>query len=434
MISSAQPLPTAPPRRPSWSRAATGELLFFYPLIVDSTAFLALVLSGSRPAYQAAQLLGEVIVVCLALWHAKHAIPKITQSFGISIYIPALLLSIVSAVCLARGNDNAAFPLASLRYIFWMLFAFRLAGSHHTSNLFWGSATALAILSVLQLVASPAIAGVLQTIYSTIAGDTSTNAVLTSIALGKVFASLTAKNPIELSYLGLALLCISLSQQRRLYRIISALTLVICGRSNTAIIAAAIVALLDATSGMALKRGAKLAVSALLLLATIFALYLPRIYLGEDSTWEDLITVLSYQRLGMLIAVPELIAQDGGNILLAGMSTSLQDSVDALFASGILPPLFEDGGAIAIFDVVWIGMLVVGGIPFLAAGVILLVNTIRTARRLMPLPSARSLYLYGTACIVMSFSSQILLSRYGLFFLCYFATNLAMHENNRSAQ
>ncbi|WP_163277792.1 hypothetical protein, partial [Klebsiella aerogenes] len=88
------------------------------------------------------------------------------------------------------------------------------------------------------------------------------------------------------------------------------------------------------------------------------------IYLGEGATWEDFITVLSYQRLGMLIAIPQLVAQDGGSILLFGMSTSLQDSVEVLFTSGILPQLFEDGGAIAIFDVIWIGMLVVGGIPF----------------------------------------------------------------------
>lgn len=366
----------------------------------------------------------------MALWNAKRAIPKLTNSFGISIYIPAALLIVVSASCFVRGNDNSAFPLAALRYLFWILFAFRAVGIRHTGNAFWGFANSLAILSVLQLIASPALAGMLQAIHETIAGETSTNAVLTSITLGKSFASLTVRNPIELSYIGLALLCVCLADYRRMQGIICALTLVVCGRSNMAMVAAGIVILLDTVVGRASKGSAKLVALILMTLICIFTIYLPRIYLGEGATWEDFITVLSYQRLGMLIAIPQLVAQDGGSILLFGMSTSLQDSVEVLFTSGILPQLFEDGGAIAIFDVIWIGMLVVGGIPFLAAGIILLVDTIRNARRQISLPSARSLYLYGCACVVMSFSSQVLLSRYGLFFLCYFAANFAINENN----
>ncbi|MDP0918975.1 hypothetical protein Q6272_28370, partial [Klebsiella pneumoniae] len=89
-------------------------MLFFYPFIVDSIGFIGLILSDSRTTYQAVQFLGELIAVCVALWNAKRAIPKLTNSFGISIYIPAALLIVVSATCFVRGNDNSAFPLAAL--------------------------------------------------------------------------------------------------------------------------------------------------------------------------------------------------------------------------------------------------------------------------------------------------------------------------------
>lgn len=78
-------------------------MLFFYPFIVDSIGFIGLILSDSRTTYQAVQFLGELIAVCVALWNAKRAIPKLTNSFGISIYIllPYLLLSPRLASCAA---------------------------------------------------------------------------------------------------------------------------------------------------------------------------------------------------------------------------------------------------------------------------------------------------------------------------------------------
>jgi len=196
---------------------------------------------------------------------------------------------------------------------------------------------------------------------------------------------------------------------------------VVCGRSNASIIAALIVVLAHVGSKSAIsKKTRNLIVLGGIAFAVVFVAKLPVIYLGEDGNWEDFLLVMSYQRLGMLLAIPDLLDVGGIRLLFGGMPTNLNDLVEGLYAAGLLPEVFADGGAIAVFDVMWFGFLIVGGLPFLLGAVLLLLVGLRCRRRLPAGKEAQALYLYSLAALVLSFSSQILLSRYGLYFLCYF--------------
>jgi hypothetical protein len=79
-----------------------------------------------------------------------------------------------------------------------------------------------------------------------------------------------------------------------------------------------------------------------------------------------------------------------------------------------------------VFDIMWFGMLLVGGLPFVLGGIALLWLRTRVGG-----PVRRAAQLYALAALLVSFSSQVLLSRYGLFFLCVL---LAAAAVERSAQ
>lgn len=420
-----------------------GSLLILYPLIVDTVAFIVFLISSSRLAYVTVLGLADITMMIIALASARRGFTMLWQSLGISILVPAVLFAWAAAVSLAQQNGNIAFPLGSLRYLAWCLFTLRLIGgrrpkrgttavagtglpSNANKQWVWIICPFIAALAGIQLIFSTQLSPALIAIHNQLVDGESTNAVLTSIALGKAFASLTVRNPIELSYLGLALLCMSLSQRKGSFCAATAFFIVVAGRSNVAIVSALAMILIHISHGRSVARTTRLALLVVLpCILIFFAAFLPDIYLEPGASWDDLLFVLGQQRLGMLIALPDIAVHEGWRLLLFGTSQNLEETVAGLFASVLLPPLFEEGGAIAIFDVMWLGMLVVGGLPFVLGGVILIRASWRAGSRLRSFPEAYALRLYTVSILIMSFSSQVLLSRYSLYFLSFFLANLA---------
>jgi len=424
--------------------------LLLLPFCVDSIAFLCFLASESALLYDLLISGFDLLAVVGALVFARSGSRLLTGLYGASVWLPTVFYGVALLTCLQSGSGNQSFIAAAMRYIVWAVF---LAGSmdwlrtsrgasHYGQSrlpipstrdgILLGVSIALAVTAVCQLLFSEELATWLNTVHTLLTPEGRINAVMTSVGMEKSFASLTLRNPIELGYIGLAFLCMALASGQSTVLVVAGLVLVVCGRSNASIIASLVVIIAHVASRSNVSRQKRgwIALAAVAF-AAIFIANLPTIYLGEEGNWEDFILVMSYQRLGMLLAVPDLLDVGGIKLLFGGMPTSLSDLVENLYAAGLLPAVFEDGGAIAVFDVMWFGFLIVGGLPFIlgAAKLLALGLSGRKLRNLGPAPHA--LFLYSLAALFLSFSSQILLSRYGLYFLCYFlaAASLSAASN-----
>lgn len=420
--------------------------LLLLPFWVDSVAMLIYVGTGSASLYSLA-IQGVDIVALLGLaMGARRGVGILLKTYGWWIAAPAGLYGIALISSLASGSGNHEFMLAAMRYTVWVAFIAAVLSRPNgylppasNANEKVDPLTAalssismvIAALSVFQLLFSSVLAPMLQSIHEGFTPTDKTNAVLTSLSLGKGFASLTLRNPIELSYVGLALLCVALTRRTGTYMVAAALIIIVCGRSNTTILAALAVGLVHSLKGKSWLRRFRWPMAfGLAAIAGLFLWFLPEIYLGEGNTWDDFIVVLTYQRLGMLLALPELLSEGGSRLLFGGMPTPLIDLVESLYAAGLLPELFADGGAIAVFDIMWFGFLLVGGLPFVLGGAALIGLGLRPSGRSdsSHTPDTAALQLMCVGILVVSFSSQILLSRYGLYFLCYFLAATAVSQ------
>lgn len=419
--------------------------LLLLPLWVDSAAMAFYLATDSAALYSLA-IQGVDIVALLGLTLGiRRATRVLKGTYGWWIATPAALYMISLATSLISGSGNHVFMLAALRYTIWVTF---IAAVLSRPGAYLPPATSpeakidrlasaigyvtlvLATLSITQLLFSDALSATLQSLHEGFTPAGKTNAVLTSLSLGKVFASLTLRNPIELSYIGVALLCFALTRSTNPFMVIGALVIIVCGRSNTTIIATLVICLVHSLKGRSWIRRYRWPVAlSLSLVGALFVWVLPEIYLGPGNNWDDFIVVLTHQRLGMLLASPELLSAGGSRLLVGGMPTPLIDLVESLYLAGLLPDLFSDGGAIAVFDIMWFGFLLVGGLPLVLGGVTLIGLGLRRADKgLPPSPDSATLQLLCVGILVISFSSQILLSRYGLYFLCFFLAATAVSQ------
>jgi hypothetical protein len=408
-------------------------LVLLLPFWFDSLAFVAYLITRSRDLYSLILLAFEATAAGGALLYFKYGWHALSSAYGPRFLLPAGLYGLALGGVLANGSGNQEFVLAALRYLPWLIFCagclarHGAGGSIRFPSILSPLAVALAALALLQMAVSPWLADALAEVQRGLMAEGRTNAVLTSIELGKTFASLTLRNPIELGYVGLFLLCLGCARAAPRSLMWVGLALVIAGRSNTTLMAALVVvtvqALLD--SGMSgARRTALAAVGAIVLAAIVWLL--PWIYLGAGADWAHLIETLGMQRLGLLLALPAVMDDAGFRILVNGLPLSLEPLVEDLFAAGLLPELFADGGAIAVFDIMWFGMLLVGGLPFVMGGVALLSLQTRAGG-----PARRAALLYALAALLVSFSSQVLLSRYGLFFLCVLLAAAAVDRSHQ---
>lgn len=422
-------------------------LLLLLPFWVDTWAMLIYLATGSAEAYAIAVQFLDVVALAGLCLGARRGVHLLLSAYRAWILLPVALYTIALGTTLLSGSGNQEFILAAMRYAVWVIFVTAVlslpqwAGptqsqraARSLESTIGVIALAMAALAVVQVVLSDALAGPLQTLHEGFTPAEKTNAVLTSISLGKSFASLTLRNPIELSYVGLLILCYVLPRRVSPITIASAWIIILCGRSNTTLLASLAVALTHSLQGSDWLRRWRWPIAASLLsVGAIFVWFLPEIYVGPGSNWDDLIVVLSYQRLGMLLALPELLSEGGARLLVGGMPTPLIDLVDTLYGAGLLPELFADGGAIAVFDIMWFGFMLVGGLPFVLGGAALVSLGFRPPRLSRGEPEAASLRLYAIGLLVISFSSQILLSKYGLYFLCYLLADAAVkHWRQRS--
>lgn len=407
------------------------------PLWVDSVAMAVYLVTGSATLYSVATQGVDIVALLGLALGAKRGTKTLLGAYGWWILVPAMLYLVSLATSLASGSGNHEFILAALRYTVWVTFVATVLsrpgcflpanqdGSQAIDELSAALSTVtltLAALAFTQLLLSDALAKSLQTLHEGFTPAEKTNAVLTSLSLGKSFASLTLRNPIELSYVGLLLLCFALTRRTDSPMVPAALLIIVCGRSNTTMLAALAVSMVHSLRGKSwIRRYRWPMVCGLTLVGGLFIWFLPEIYLGPGNNWDDFILVLTYQRLGMLLALPELLSTGGSRLLVGGMPTPLNDLVETLYLAGLLPELFADGGAIAVFDIMWFGFLLVGGLPFVLGGAALIGLGFRGAHSMRPrTPDSATLQLFCVAILVISFSSQILLSRYGLYFLCFF--------------
>lgn len=421
---------------PSVAGAQSGWLVIvlLLPFWFDTLAFLAFLATRSRDLYAMILLSFEAVAAGGALLYLRPAWQVLRSAYGVRFLIPAGLYGLALIGVLVNGSGNQEFVLAALRYLPWLIFCAGCMARHGTGRamrfpeVLVALGLGLAVLAWLQLFASPLLAGPLAEVQRGLMAEGRTNAVLTSIDLGKAFASLTLRNPIELGYVGLFLLCLGCARAAPRSLLWIGLALVVAGRSNTTLVAALSVLTVQSVldSGLSAARRVLLAVlGGILSIALIWAL--PWIYLGAGSDWDQLIETLGMQRLGILLALPAVIDDAGLRILINGLPLALEPLVEDLFAAGLLPDLFADGGAIAVFDIMWFGMLLVGGLPFVLGGVALL--SLRTP---VGGPVRRAAQLYALAALLISFSSQVLLSRYGLFFLCVLLAAAAVERNART--
>jgi hypothetical protein len=146
---------------------------------------------------------------------------------------------------------------------------------------------------------------------------------------------------------------------------------------------------------------------------------LPEIYVGPGADFEDLAFTLSQQRGGMIIAAPRVFGEMSMGEVLVGVRRPLEVAVTSLYGSGLLPDIFSDGGFLAVFDVVWVGMLFAGGLLFASAAVAFLVTMWRVALH-APAAEGEGCGKFALAMGILSFSSQAFLSRYALYFSCVF--------------
>lgn len=419
--------------------------LLLLPFWIDGFAMAIYLMTGSATLYGLAIQGVDVIALLGLSLGARRGVRLLWDAYGWRIFAPAVLYMVSLATSLASSSGNHEFILAALRYTVWVTFVAAILSRpsfypseqhispHQKDRLttaLGSVALTLAALSFVQLLFSDALAPFLQTLHEGITPAEKTNAVLTSLSLGKSFASLTLRNPIELSYVGLLLLCFALTRSTDPMMIGSSLIIIVCGRSNTTILAALAVGVVHSMRGKSwIHRYRWQIVIALSLVGGLFVWFLPEIYLGPGNTWDDLIVVLTYQRLGMLLALPELLSEGGARLLVGGMPTPLIDLVESLYLAGLLPELFADGGAIAVFDIMWFGFLLVGGLPFVLGGAVLIAVGFRRKRHHLSNADGATLQLLCVAILVISFSSQILLSRYGLYFLCFFLAANAVRQS-----
>jgi hypothetical protein len=408
-------------RNAAW--AATGVVfVLLLPFWFDTLAMGGFLIWRSPQVYERLLLGFEITAVVGALAFGYRGWQVLRRAYGLSVLGPAVLYGCALAGILLAGSGNQEFVLASMRYAPWLLFlAGVLAAAERVTSLelvirrLRVVAVALAVLACIQWAASPWLADALGAIHGLIMPEGRTNAVLTSLGLGKSFASLSARSPIELGYVGLIVLVIGLRHRNDPTLVLCGFALIAAGRSNATMLAALLVLTLHATgqNRWSLTQRLLVAGAGVAGLLACFAL-LPTIYMGAGANWGDVIETLSMQRLGILIALPAIIDDAGFGLLLRGVTIALEPLVETLYQAGLLPELFAEGGAIAVFDVQWFGMLLVGGLPFVAGGAWLLLLAIR--RTGAPASEAR---LYALAALIISMSSQIMLSRYGLFFLCF---------------
>jgi hypothetical protein len=406
-------------------------LVLLLPFWFDTLAFVAFLATRSRDLYSMILLAFEIVAAGGALFYFKPAWQVLRSAYGVRFLIPAGLYGLALAGVVLNGSGNQEFVLAALRYLPWLILCAGCIARHSTGRTLRFPAIlvplgiGLAVLALLQMSASYWLAGPLAEVHRGLMAEGRLNAVLTSIGLEKVFASLTLRNPIELGYVGLFLFCLGCARAAPRSLLWIGLALVVAGRSNTTLMAAMSVLTVQAVmdSGMSAARRVLLAVlGAILFVALVWAL--PRIYLGAGSDWDHLIETLGMQRLGIILALPAVIDDAGLRILVNGLPVALEPLVEDLFAAGLLPELFADGGAIAVFDIMWFGMLLVGGLPFVLGGAALLSLRTRVGG-----PVRRAAQLYALAALLVSFSSQVLLSRYGLFFLCVLLAAAAVERN-----
>ncbi|HEY1395727.1 hypothetical protein [Roseateles sp.] len=442
------PVP-APPRAAATAFKPVSEasfvLLLLLPFWVDTGAMLLYLATGSAGVYSIAVQVQDLIALAGLCLGARRGIRLLLDAYGGWIVAPALLYAIALGTTVLSGSGNHEFILAAMRYTVWVIFVTaalshprRSVPSTGASSTFDSALGALALvlaaLSVVQLLLSEVLAGPLQTLHEGFTPAEKTNAVLTSISLGKSFASLTLRNPIELSYVGLLILCHALPRRANFLTIAAAWLIILCGRSNTTLLASLAIALVHSLQGSDWLRRWRWPIAGILVsVSVVFLWFLPEIYVGPGSNWDDLIVVLSYQRLGMLLALPELLSEGGSRLLIGGMPTPLIDLVETLYNAGLLPELFADGGAIAVFDIMWFGFMLVGGLPFVLGGAVMVGLGLRSPKGARGTPEAASLRLYAVGLVIISFSSQILLSRYGLFFFCYFLADAAVRHWHRSS-
>lgn len=423
------------------SAAGAGVILvLLIPLWFDTLAFGLFAITRSRTIYSAVLVGFELTAAMGAIFFARAAWSILRGAFNWRFILPAILYSASLVAVLASGSDNQEFILAALRYLPWLIFVTGFLGWEAARRRATKAnpeciislkflepvAAVLAVLAAFQWALSPWISESLSDLQKGLMSEGRTNAVMTSIDLGKSFASLTLRNPIELGYIGVFLLCIGAARAGPRSLILTGLTLVAAGRSNTTFLAALSVLTVQAVadSKMATGRRFMLAVSGLLLLGLAVS-SLPWLYLGAGANWDYLIDTLGMQRLGLVIALPALIEESGARMLLSGIPLALEPLVEDLFAAGLLPELFAEGGSIAVFDILWFGMLLVGGLPFVLGGLALL-RTCGPGRGAFQ-SAAR---LYALAAFIVAFSSQVLLSRYGLYFFCALLAAAAVERNS----
>lgn len=408
-------------RRAAW--AATGVVfVLLLPFWFDTLALGGFLIWRSSLAYERLLVGFELTAVLGALLFGYRGWQVLRKAYGFSFLGPAVLYGWALAGILLAGSGNQDFVLASMRYAPWLLFlagvlaaAERVTTSDLVIRRLRVVAIALAALACLQWAASPWLADALGAIHGSIVPEGRTNAVLTSLGLGKSFASLSARSPIELGYVGLIFLVIGLRNRNDLTLVLCGFALIAAGRSNATLLAALVVLTLHATGQSRWSTTQRLLVAGAGVAGLLVSLaLLPTVYLGAGADWDDVIETLSMQRLGIVIALPAIIDDAGFGLLLRGVTIALEPLVETLYQAGLLPELFAEGGAIAVFDVQWFGMLLVGGLPFVAGGAWLLLLAMR--RTGAPASEAR---LYALAALIISMSSQIMLSRYGLFFLCF---------------
>lgn len=417
--------------------------LMLLPFWTDSIAMLIYLCTGSAFFYSLSTQLIDFIALIGLSFGIRQGLSLLLKTYGWLVAAPGILYGIALFTSIIYESGNQEFMLAALRYLLYVSFisTILLHTKSYTSQANIDSdevdlltsalgrlALILAILSIFQLAFSDPLSSTLQSIHEGFTPPEKTNAVLTSLSLEKSFASLSLRNPIELSYIGLMILCFALARRTHFYMVAAALAIIICGRSNTTILAALAVMLVHSFKGSSWIRNFRFLIAFLVIITGgLFIWYLPEIYLGSGSNWEDFIVVLTYQRLGMLLALPEMLATGGFGLLISGMPTPLNDLVDSLYSIGLLPELFADGGAIAVFDIMWFGFMMVGGLPFVLGGLALIGLGLKF--RKSPEIEASSLHLYSVGIIIISFSSQILLSRYGLYFFCFLLASLATNIN-----
>src|SRR5207302_10069553 len=98
----------------------------------------------------------------------------------------------------------------------------------------------LTIGAAIQLTLHEQFDDILRELHESIMAPDRVDGVLTSISLGKVFASLTLRNPLELSFIGLALLVLTLGLDLHFGWSLLALAIVGAGRSNTCVLASSL--------------------------------------------------------------------------------------------------------------------------------------------------------------------------------------------------